>query len=180
MTNIERNRMNFDVATRTYRDNELREQWLKQSDSNAALLQAKLQSKKSPKETEQKQLAQTQAMNKTNSIQQIEAVQTIDAINNNDKVQGVTPNIALSKKFDFSTATHFDIQKDIIDFVKPKAISQDYLTKNAMTKTSKNILAHLEFVGVNENLLKRATLLLQEEQNVKSVTDAYRNALIFA
>ena len=49
-----------------------------------------------------------------------------------------------------------------------------------MTKTSKNILAHLEFVGVNENLLKRATLLLQEEQNVKSVTDAYRNALIFA
>ena len=174
MVGIDRNRINFDYATRIQRDGVLAENWQKQANDANTLLQGK---KPPLQQAGQKQLAGTQATSQTNRMQ---AIQAINKINGVDAVDEVDEASSVSARVNFQNAGRFDLKQDIADFIRPKALVADYLKKETLSKTSKNILAHLELSGGSEALMKRAEALLQEENNVKSVTDAYRHALIFS
>ena len=175
MIGMERNRMNYSHIAGTQRESALAEEWKKQSADNKMMM---MQSKKSPlQQAQQRQLAKNSEISKTKRIQKVHSIDSVDAI---DNIDGIDGDIRINAQSNFQTAGYFDLQQDIVDFIKPKALTPEYLKKNVLIQTSKNIMAHLEIVGASEALVKRAEALLEEENNVKSVTEAYRNALIFA
>jgi hypothetical protein len=178
MIGMERNRMNYSHIAGTQRESALAEEWKKQSADNKMMM---MQSKKSPlQQAQQRQLAKNSEISKTKRIQTVQGIDSVDAIDNIDGIDGIEGDIRINAQSNFQTAGHFDLQQDIVDFIRPKALTPEYLKKNVLMQTSKNIMAHLEIVGASEALVKRAEALLEEENNVKSVTEAYRNALIFA
>jgi hypothetical protein len=174
MIGMERNRMNYAQISKTQRESALAEQWQKQSTDNKMMMQAK----KNPlQQLQQKQISQQPALSKLDRIQSVQGIESVDDVNS---VNGIDADMSLQNRVDFQNASHFNLQQDIVDFIKPTALRQEYVRKDVLIKTSHNILAHLEVAGASEALMKRAKALLEEENNVKSVTDAYRNALIFA
>lgn len=172
MIGMERNRMNYAQISKSQRESALAEQWQKQSTDSKMIMQTK----KNPlQQLQQKQILQQPALSKLERIQSIQGIESVDDVQNVDDADMVSRN-----RVDFQNASHFNLQQDIVDFIKPATLRQEYVRKDVLIKTSQNILSHLEIAGASEALMKRAKALLEEENNVKSVTDAYRNALIFA
>jgi hypothetical protein len=182
MNGIERNRMNYDFAARVNRDSVLSEEWKRLNGDikgkNAP--DTMLQSKKSPLQEQQEKLLQMQQMVKANKIKKITPMNAIDAINNIDSVNTIDTDMALSHSLNFQDAGRFDLKQDIVSFIRPKALASENFKKEVLNKTGHSIISHLELSGASEALIKRAKSLLEEENTVKSVTDAYRNALIFS
>ncbi|MFT6072633.1 MAG: hypothetical protein ACJARD_001668 [Alphaproteobacteria bacterium] len=176
MMGIERNRANYNNVSQIQKNTALSEQWQKQSGNNTTELK---QAKQSFLEQKNK-LQNSKKLSKSSQVRRTQSVEAVDAISGIDGVEGINGDLDINAKTSFENAGRFDMKHDIVDFVRPKSVNPEYLSKDSLNKAGKNIMAHLEMVGASEGLLKRADTLLQEEHNVKSVTDAYRNALIFA
>lgn len=182
MNGIERNRMNYGFAAQVNRDSVLSEEW-KKLNGDIKGKNAKdtaLQSKKSPLQEQQEKLLQMQQMVKANKLKKIATINPLDAIDTVDSVQTLDTDMALSQNVNFKDAGIFDLKQDIVSFIRPQALRSENFKKEILNKTGQSIITLLEISGASDALIKRAKSLLEEENTVKSVTDAYRNALIFS
>ncbi len=179
MVDIDRNRMQYMNINRVRQDSALADAWLKQqSEKNTAFQNREFLNKAQQKQS----LKQSQSTAKSGQINRVQAIQAIDAVDGIEGVSGVDAVSAIETNpvISFKDAGRFDMKQDIADFVKPQNVPAEYIRKDVLSKTAERVLLHLQASGASENLIKRATMLLEEEHNVKSVTDAYKNALVFA
>lgn len=183
MINLERSRMNYDNALRTQKDSAVAEQWQKQGGDQQGQQNKQLMMPPQKQPMQRKRLEQRKKLNslsKTNAVSRINAIDAIDAIDNIDAVDGVQGIHNVNGAVDFSEAGRFDMKLDIADFVRPPAIHHDLLNKDTLHKTGQSVMLSLELLNASQTLIERAEMLFSEEEMVKSVTDAYKNALIFA
>lgn len=181
MIGMDKTRFNYDQISKSNRDKELNEQWQKLngnlSDKNSQ--DSSSQSKKSPLQEQQEKLAKMQATLKANAVKKANGVNSVNAVSAVNSVQEIDTDMAISQVQSFQNTGRFDIKQDIASFVRPNLVA-DNLKKENLNRTGIAVLERLSLSGASEALINRAKSLFSEEGSVKSVTEAYRNSLIFA
>lgn len=172
----------FDAMSKVRQDGALREEWQKLSGdaNNKNSGNSSSDSKKSPLQEQQMKLSQMQASMKANKSQKIGAVNSVQSVDALSAIEGIDTDIGISSATGYQNGGKFDIKQDILSFIRPTALNADNLKKETLGETGITICTKLELSGASENLISRAKALFQEEATVKSVTEAYRNSLIFS